>query len=87
MTARKPRKGLENTDQSAGPNTSAGAYAFGPGSGCTRRKRIGRHSRTCPITVDPPVVVSLTPEDESAATDALTELLADLLDEDDQVST
>jgi hypothetical protein len=33
------------------------------------------------------VIVPLRPEDERAALDALTELLADLLDEDDQAST
>lgn len=87
MTGRDPRKGLENTDRSAGPKTPTSTYALGPESGCQRRKRAGRHSRTCPVTVDPPVIVPLTPEDERAAIEALTELLADLLDEDDQAST
>lgn len=41
----------------------------------------GHHTRTCPVTVDAPVIVPLTPKGERAAIAALTELLADLFDE------
>lgn len=83
MTRQRPEDGLENSGPSAGPSGPTSAYAFGSEPACMKRRRGGRHSRTCPVTVDPPVIVPLTPEDERAAVAALTELLADLLDEGD----